>query len=63
MSKQTLKSRMPSKKLRGQDQGGKTAPLPRGQEAAKGCGFRRGAIRAYKLAWETLVPFWVPSTL
>jgi hypothetical protein len=53
---------MPSKKLRGQDQGGKRAPLRRGQ-TAKGLGFRRGAIRADQLAQQTLLPFWVSSTV
>src|SRR5215210_1390827 len=62
MSKQTLKSRMPSKKLRWQDQGGKGAPLPK-RQAAKGCVFLRGAIRAYKLASQTLLTDSVSSTL
>jgi transposase len=43
------KSRMPSKKLRGQDRGGKRAPLPK-RQSAKGSGFGRGAIRSDQLA-------------
>ena len=53
---------MPSKKLRGQDRGGKRAPL-RKRQTAKGPGFRRGAIRTDQLAPKTLLPDGIPSTV
>src|SRR5215210_7583045 len=54
MRKPIPKSRTRLKKLRWPDPEGKRASLPKWQ-ASKGSGFRRGALRAYKLAPKTLL--------